>query len=270
MEEVKKGINKPIIGIIGFKTSDNVNTFGNRTLFNDNHPKRVIQAGGIPIGILSPYEKSNIEALKMCDGIILQGGDNVGCTYINAIHYAYENKIPILGICLGLQAMAGYEWYNKICPSNLNSEDIDKIFKYSFEHYYLYSKPGHFVLKPFNINEIEKCKHKVIIDKSSRLYNVFKTDVLNMPSLHERVSKEMYDENSIFKVTGRDKGGIIEALESNNPDWWAVGVQFHPELEDENLKLFERLVEESKKNKLQFDRSKKKSIISTNKEEKVL
>ena len=34
--------------------------------------------------------------------------------------------------------------------------------------------------------------------------------------------------------------------ESKN-DWWCVGVQFHPELETENLRLFEKLIEESLK-----------------------
>ncbi|OIR57768.1 MAG: CTP synthase, partial [Amphiamblys sp. WSBS2006] len=46
------------------------------------------------------------ERLKKADGIVLSGGNTEIEGRILACQYARENKIPLLGICLGMQAMA--------------------------------------------------------------------------------------------------------------------------------------------------------------------
>lgn len=236
---------KPIIGIIAPRRKNDIDPFENQTRFVDNFSKRVLEAGGIPIGLLFPDEKFILDELKLCDGLIIQGGPHLGSSHINVMHYAYTNKIPLLGVCLGMQTMAGYEWYRQTYPNKITYKDIEKTFKYSFEENYLYDKEGHNELDPFIIKEIEKCKHEVIITKDSRLYKIYKQEKLNMPSLHKSMSKELYN-GGIFKVVGR-YNGVIEAIESNDKNWWAIGVQFHPELEKENLKLFKTLIKESKK-----------------------
>ena len=65
-------------------------------------------------------------------------------------------------------------------------------------------------------------------------------------ALHNSVAREEIFENDdcVFKVTGISDDNVIEVTESKS-DWWCVGVQFHPELETENLKLFEKLIEKS-------------------------
>jgi putative glutamine amidotransferase len=50
-----------------------------------------------------------------------------------------------------------------------------------------------------------------------------------------------------FVATARCTVGVIEALESQTDDWFALGVQFHPEpdaCQDTDLRLFEAFVDE--------------------------
>ena len=49
-----------------------------------------------------------------------------------------------------------------------------------------------------------------------------------------------------FVVTARCPDGIVEAIESCNPDWFAIGTQFHPEADTASaldLRIFEEFVE---------------------------
>lgn len=239
---------KPVIGILSPRRFDLENPFENQTRFVDNFSKRIMEAGGIPIGLLFPLENFNEDEMKLCDGLVISGGPHLGSSHICALHFAYLHKIPVLGVCLGMQTMAGYEWFRKMHMGNINYDIISKNFSYSDEKYYLYDKEGHNKLDPFKIKDIDKSKHKVILDKDSKIYEIYKDDILYMPSLHNSMAREeLFDEQtSLFKVTGVSEDKVVEVIESRD-DWWCVGVQFHPELEDINLNLFKRLVLESSK-----------------------
>lgn len=137
---------KTIIGILATRRFNKDNLFECQSRFVDNFPKRVMEAGGLPIGLLFPDENFNEEEMKMCDGLIIQGGPHLGSSHICTLH---------------------------------NSVAREEIFE---------------------------------------------------------------NDDCVFKVTGISDDNVIEVAESKS-DWWCVGVQFHPELETENLKLFEKLIE---------------------------
>ena len=236
---------KPVIGVIAPKRFNLENPFECQSRFVDNFSKRIMEAGGIPIGLLFPLENFNEDEIKMCDGLVIQGGPHLGSSHICAIHYAYIHKIPVLGVCLGMQTLAGYEWFRKKYKK-INYKIISENFKYDDEKFYLYDMEGHDKLNPFKFKEIEKCKHEVFIDKFSKIYDIYKKDVLNVPSLHKSMARDELFKDGLFKVTGVTSDGVIEVLESKD-DWFCVGVQFHPELEDENLVLFEKLIQACKK-----------------------
>ena len=110
-------------------------------------------------------------------------------------------------------------------------------------------KSGHDELNPFYLSKIDKSKHAVLLSEDSRLTKIFKDKYLEMPSAHTWSGLDKVLEpcqKHIFKVTGRSNDGNMEVIESVDGDWWALGVQFHPELEEKNLPLFEALVKEAK------------------------
>jgi len=49
-----------------------------------------------------------------------------------------------------------------------------------------------------------------------------------------------------FAVTARCPDGVVEAIESTRPDWFAIGTQFHPEAPSAtalDFRIFEEFVE---------------------------
>ena len=115
-------MNKPIIGIVSkhYATykSNKVDTF-----IRDEVKQAIFDNGGIAIGILptekevnyardnwkdnlSEEKKENLfKQLSLCSGIILQGGVESDNYEIIIAKYCYDNNIPILGICAGIQEL---------------------------------------------------------------------------------------------------------------------------------------------------------------------
>lgn len=245
---------KPIIGIISNRVEENDRPFMTKTSFNETYPKRIIEAGGIPVGVIFPDNRFNTDVLDLCDGFVFQGGSNIYSSNINAVHYALQKEKPMLGICMGFQTMLGYEWVRDEFGDSIPTYgEISAFFKPEDEVNFIEKKSGHDELNPFYLSQIDKSKHSVLVSPDSKLAYIFGDTYLEMPSVHGWCAKDRIlacNQKHIFKVTGRSNDGNMEAIESIDPNWWAIGVQFHPELEKKNLPLFEELVSEAKIKKL--------------------
>ena len=183
------------IGIIGRK-NDNKITF-NQEIINVIHKHNCI-----PIGIIVDFDNDpNIEFNKikniidLCNGFFLQGGSDYYDIDILITKYLYENNIPTLGICLGMQTMAmGF---------NGTMSEIN----------------GH--------NSKNKYVHAIKINENSKLYNIIKKDKIFVNSRHNS-----YIVNTDLDVSATNN--IIEAIEDKNKKFF-IGVQWHPEsIMDEN------------------------------------
>lgn len=247
-------MNKPIIGIVSSRVEMEDRPFMTKTSYNETYPKRIIQAGGIPVGVIFPNNEFNTDILDICDGFVLQGGSTIYSSNINTVHYALQKEKPILGICMGFQTMLGYEWVRSEFGDDMPTYDeISNFFKPEDEVNFIEKKSGHDNLDPFYLSEVEKSKHGVLFSKESNLVRIFNSTYVQMPSVHGWCALDKVLEGPkrhLFKVVGRSNDGNMEAIESMISDWWATGVQFHPELEEENLPLFEKLVFEAKVKKL--------------------
>ena len=114
--------NKVIIGIVGkHYISDKKRT---DSYIRDEVKQAIFDNGALAIGILSPNEelfycennwmqfedkllKSDIIGqIKLCDGIILQGGITNEAYESFIAKYCYDNNIPCLGICAGQNCIA--------------------------------------------------------------------------------------------------------------------------------------------------------------------
>lgn len=204
---------KPIIGIINrFETLES----GNKILYcYEEIVKKVINSGGIPIGInILNNLKNTIEFINRLDGLIFQGGDSYTEEEIELIKYTYKNNIKTLGICQGMQIMGIAtcgEIYN---IKNHNKKNIDEV-------------------------------HDVIIKKNSKIYEILKKEKIKVNSRHNYAIK-----NTTLEVTGISCDNVIEIIEDKTKTFF-IGIEWHPEsLNNEDSRvLFNHFVNVKEGNK---------------------
>lgn len=223
--------NKPVIGII--PTSNYLQTddpFKDTYRFGNNYIKRILDNGGIPY--LIPYVDDKIieESLDICDGLILPGGNRVINSNFDVIDYFYKSNKPILGICLGMQTIAMYS-------VNIENDELKRIIKK------IDNGTDHWPVELFRDN-VNTLAHKVIIDKNSKLYDIFKLEEMEVNSVHKMTVTEV---GSKFKVSIKSSDGLIEGIEYDGDDKYIIGVQFHPEVLDQYNNIFKEFINRCKK-----------------------
>lgn len=227
--------NKPIIGTVS-KHYSTYKTNKIDTYIRDEVKQAIFDNGGIAIGILPTEEKINyrgddwkdnllteeknnlLAQLKLCDGIILQGGVETDNYETIVAKYCYDNDIPILGICAGQNNIAralGGSTYK--IP---NPEKHDK----SFDDYV----------------------HSINITKDSKFYQIVKTEKMLVNSRHKRTIKEC---PKLEKVAFCEDGypDVIEAKDKK----FYIGLRFHPESlykkDEKHNRIFKEFIDACKK-----------------------
>ena len=223
--------NKPVIGIM--PTSNYLQTddpFKDTYRYGNNYIKRIVDNGGIPY--LIPYVDDKIieDTLDMCDGLLLPGGNRVVNTNFDVIDYFYKNNKPILGICLGMQTLAMYS-------VNIENNELKRIIKK------IDNGVDHWPVELYRDN-VSSLAHKVIVDKESKLYEIFKLEEMEVNSVHICT---ITDVGSKFKVSIKSSDGLIEGIEYDGDDKYIIGVQFHPEVLDQYNNLFKEFINRCKK-----------------------
>jgi putative glutamine amidotransferase len=68
--------------------------------------------------------------------------------------------------------------------------------------------------------------HGVSIDPASRLASILGAQSLGVNSIHHQAIDRL---GHSVRINARADDGVIEGLESDDPEWWMVAVQWHPE-----------------------------------------
>ncbi|EPA1905953.1 CTP synthase [Campylobacter coli] len=178
------------------------------------------------------------EAFKNVSGILVAGGFGYRGVEgkIKAINYARENKIPFLGICLGMQLALVEFARNVLKLKDANSSEFDD--KCSNPIVYLIDE----FMDASGKKQIRTAKtplggtmrlgaYKCDIKEKSLLAKVYN----EAKSVKER-HRHRYEANPKYRKEFEDKGlivsgeseGLIEAVELNNHPFF-LAVQFHPE-----------------------------------------
>jgi putative glutamine amidotransferase len=202
----------------------------------------VATAGGYPVVLAPLGSEVDLEpVLDRLDGIILTGGlDLDPRRHGQASHSAVvplaerrdtadrslvsrvlERQLPVLAIGLGLQqinvALGGTLYLHL-------PEDLPR----GLPHLDLTGGPH---------------RHLVLLEPGTRVDEIYGGGELRVNSQHHQAVREL---GSGLRVAARAPDGVIEAVESTDPNWFCVGVQWHPESETASaldLQLFESFIQ---------------------------
>lgn len=199
-------------------------------------------AGGIPV-ILPPSDDVDAihAAMDRLDGFVLIGGQdldprNDGFMMHHSMKLMHstretfdrivvneitERRMPVLGIGAGMQLL------NIVQGGNLYydiAEDLPT------------AVPHRDHQDPFH-------RHSLVVESDSLVGRVYGDGEIRVASRHHMAIDEVAPG---FRVTARCPDGVIEAIESEMMDWFAVGTQFHPECDAASaldIRIFEEFVD---------------------------
>jgi CTP synthase len=185
-------------------------------------------------------QQKGIDELKNVDAILIPGGFGVRGTEgkIKAIQFARENKIPFLGICLGMQLAVVEYARNKAGLSNANSTEFDSHSTHKVVGLIAEWKTseGELIKRDENSDlggTMRLGAQKAPINKDTLAYDIYGSEV------NER-HRHRYEVNNLYvdqltqaglvvssRTPSENLCEIIELSKEDHP--WFFGCQFHPE-----------------------------------------
>ena len=202
----------------------------------------------------------NVEDLKNYDGVVIPGGFGYRGIEgkISAIQYLREEKVPFLGICLGLQC-AVIEYARNVCGiSDANSSEFSK----NTSNYVIDLLPNQNLEKDDVGASMRLGTYPCKIKKGTLTSKIYKEEII-----YER-HRHRYEVNNKFKeelekhglvVSGMSPdNNLIEMIEIKDHPYF-VASQFHPEFKSrpwEPAPMFNYFIEAASEN----NKSTKKTI----------
>lgn len=167
--------------------------------------------------------------LENVDGILVAPGfgERGISGKLNAVKYARENKIPFLGICLGMQIAMIEFARNVLNLEKANSTEFDIKTKYPVidlmeEQVNLVNKGGTMRLGSYSCT----------LSPDSKVAKIYMVNEINERHRHRyEVNNKFLEDfkNNGFKAVGRNiKSNLVEVMELDNHPFF-IGVQYHPE-----------------------------------------
>jgi len=167
--------------------------------------------------------------LHKADGILVPGGfgDRGSEGKIAAVRYARENRIPFLGICLGMQ-MAVVEFARNVCGlTGANSYEFDQSSPHPVIHLMADQKG---VEKKGGTMRLGA--YPCILQEDSLGLKLYGKKKLSERHRHRYELNNHYRElfsSHGMRLTGLSPdGGLVETIELKDHPWF-IGCQFHPE-----------------------------------------
>lgn len=214
-------------------------TAGNphRVRLNSAYIIALESAGLIPL--IVPPLTSAVAAkaiLATVDGLVLTGGEDVDSTLygqerhskggmpnrtrdtteIALVLAARDAAKPVLAICRGPQLL-------NVALGGTLIQDIASEVPGALEH---------------DARSDRAAKvHDVDVEAGSRIAEAMGATRISVNSLHHQ---SVGDLAPGLRITARAPDGIVEGVEAESPDWWAIAVQWHPEEMNESVEPWDR------------------------------
>ncbi|MFO0936837.1 MAG: gamma-glutamyl-gamma-aminobutyrate hydrolase family protein [Gemmataceae bacterium] len=203
----------------------------------------VLAAGGLPL-IIPPLKKEQFADLDLylnqCSGVIITGGQDLdprkygqptsqqvrpmparredSDRYVLA--KAVEKKLPVFGIGVGMQLINVY--FGGTLYLHLPF-DMAK----AMPHF----DPSGGVHR-----------HMVNLEPNTMMDDIYGGGEIRVNSMHHQAINQL---GRRLRVSAKALDGVIEAIESTDPNWFCLGVQWHPECDTAaklDMQLFENFV----------------------------
>jgi CTP synthase len=197
-------------------------------------------------------EENAHELLSDVDGILVPGGfgDRGVEGKITTIKYARENKVPFLGICLGMQLASVEFARNVLGHKDANSAEINPETNYPIIDLLPEQKDIEDLGGTLRLG-IFPCK----LEEGTKAFAAYNDEVVYERHRHRyefnnQFRQEMEQAGFIFSGTSPD-GRLVEIIELADHPWF-VASQFHPEFISRPTRpqpLFRDFVEASLKNR---------------------
>lgn len=238
---------RPLIGInIDYLAPKNAAPYAR---LNAGYIDAIFAAGGFPV-LIPPVRKDSLSELdSLLDtlaGIVLTGGNDMdprrnGQAMTAAVQpiaarreevdryllaRIFENRMPVLGIGLGMQQLnvfAGGTLHLHLPADNPKA----------MPHYDQTGAPH---------------RHMVLIEQNTRLEEIYGTFELRVNSTHHQAVNQL---GKKMRVAAKAPDGVIESIESTDPNWFCVGLQWHPEADTASaldMQIFECFVQAAVRN----------------------
>ncbi|HWA99986.1 MAG TPA: gamma-glutamyl-gamma-aminobutyrate hydrolase family protein [Pirellulales bacterium] len=202
----------------------------------------IVRAGGVPIIIPPMDDDADLaRAVELLDGIVFVGGADLDPRRdgfmlhpsVRALpsrreefdrrlmRMVADRRLPVMGIGVGMQLLNVHEGGNLFLHI---PEDLPKAL------------PHRDALDAAH-------RHALEVVPGSLMERVYGEGEIRVNSLHHMAIDEVAPG---FAVTARCPDGVIEAIESTQSDWFAIGTQFHPESDSASaldLRIFEEFVD---------------------------
>ncbi|MCX7027677.1 MAG: gamma-glutamyl-gamma-aminobutyrate hydrolase family protein [Spirochaetes bacterium] len=238
---------KPLIGVSTFNEKQPRSVYCSVSV---RYLQSVSDAGGLAVTlpVSSPGEAEAF--IVRIDGLILTGGKDTDPEFygqeparglrtfdsqrdeweLALFRAALERGIPVLGICRGHQLI------NIALGGNVY-QDL------------LIHRPGTNLHNPEEF-PVDRPFHGISIIEGSLLHKVLGETLTRVNSFHHQAVKDL---GQGLTVTALAADGVVEAIESTDPDRFILGVQFHPEgltrISPKFLGIFSAFVNEASKPK---------------------
>ena len=208
-----------------------------RVWLNAAYVRAIEGAGLIPL-VVPPLTHPERAAalLERADGLLLTGGEDVDPAHYGAeLHpkggaphaardatelalarAARDARLPTLAICRGIQLLA-------VATGGTLIQDLPSQHPSEVEHDPKLPRDAR--------------AHAVRVEPGSRLAAALGGTQLRVNSFHHQAVREP---GAGFRATAWAPDGVIEGMESTDPAWWALGVQWHPEELSETTEPWER------------------------------
>ncbi len=182
---------------------------------------------------LEEDDEKTWEILKTAQGIVVPGGFGIRGIEgkIKAARYARENKVPYLGLCLGLQLLTIEYARSYLKNEKLTSEEFDEEGKLTQDDYVIHFLPGQHKDRDKG-GSLRLGAYPCTLREGTLAYKLY-----NKSSIVER-HRHRYEINNVFreKLEGSDwvasgvyeDGNLVEVAEVKNHPFM-IGSQFHPE-----------------------------------------